>query len=92
MIDTNHIEFIDCATREQHPSSISRETVKNAATSVDASTVAHTDEDARSERFHELVDRRFLGILTPEEAQELEILTKWVNEVKSAFYRNIVTD
>ncbi len=52
----------------------------------------HTDTDARAKRFHELVDRDFLGILTSEEEQELEILTRWRDEVKSAFYQNIVTE
>lgn len=47
-----------------------------------------TETDARSSRFHELVDRKFLNILTMEEKQELEILSHWRDNQKSAFYQN----
>ena len=47
-----------------------------------------TETDARSTRFHELVDREFLKILTSEERQELEILSHWRDNQKSAFYQN----
>ena len=47
------------------------------------------DTDARAGRFHELVDKEFLGTLTSAETKELEVLTKWRDDQKSAFYENV---
>lgn len=46
-------------------------------------------KEAYSARFHLLVDREFLGILTAEEAQELEVLTQWRDAEKNAFYQEV---
>jgi hypothetical protein len=49
-----------------------------------------SEADARSARFHALVDREFLGTLTPDEEHELAILTRWHDDQKAAFYREIM--
>ena len=54
------------------------------------STDVESDEDKRASRFHKLVDKEFLGSLTPEEKQELEILTQWRDDLKNAFYQQYV--
>ena len=52
-------------------------------------TCVESENDARATRFHELVDRDFLGVLTPEEARELAVLTLWRDAEKSAFYEEL---
>ena len=50
------------------------------------------ETEALAARFHALVDREFLGILTPEEEQELESLTRWRDDEKAAFYREVALE
>ena len=50
------------------------------------------DTSVCAARFHELVDKEFLGRLTAEEIKELEVLTKWRDDQKSAFYRNVISE
>lgn len=64
-------------------------TLQTLLESCDATACVDDATDVRSNRFHELVDKEFLGILTSEETQELEVLTKWRDDQKAAFYRNV---
>lgn len=60
--------------------------------SCDVSACVEGDTNACALRFHELVDREFLGNLTSEEIKELEVLTKWRDDQKSAFYRSVAVE
>ena len=46
-----------------------------------------SDTAAQAARFHELVDREFLGTLTPDEEKELAVLTQWQEAQRNAFYK-----
>jgi|GEM_PF-5932409 hypothetical protein len=46
-------------------------------------------DDAHDRRLHELIDRKFLKILTEEEAEELAELLIWRDGQKSLFYQKL---
>lgn len=66
------------------------ETIEVFLEKLERTIPVESDVDARAARFHALVDREFLQLLTQEESRELEILTRWRDDQKSSFYQTVL--
>ena len=48
-----------------------------------------SETDHMMVRFHNLLDKKFLGTITTQESKELASLTQWRDEVKNTYYREL---